>query len=1034
MADQTAEEVIAEINKKLMDAYRSEEAFWKQRSRLLWLTLGDKNTGFFHAVSKGRKARNRLTVMENAHGEAVYEEELIAVEIARYFKDIFTTTSTDGGEVISRALSRKIKDETNATLTSIPSAKEIKKALFAIHPDKAPGPDGFSASFFQANWDAVGPAIVAEVREFFITGSMPAMINRTHVRLIPKGQNAIKVADFRPIALCNVYYKIISKLLSLRLRPVLSGIISENQSAFLPGRAIADNVLITHEILHYLKTSDAKKHCYMAVKTDMSKAYDRLEWNFIQKVLEELGFDPKWVNWVMQCISTVSYSFLVNDAALGEVILSRGIRQGDPLSPYVFILCGEVFSGLCRAGQTSGALTGVKIGHRCPRINHLLFADDTMIFTKASTENCSALTLILKDYEKASGQLINATKSSISFSSKTPWETRARVKLLLGIEKEGGTGKYLGLPELFSRRKRDHFSSIVDRIKLRAAAWSTHRLSSSGKLTMLKSVLTAVPTFSMSCFLLSVGLCDQIQSALTRFWCDHDPSTRNICWVAWDNLTQHKDVGGLGLRDIQDFNVAMLAKNAWRILTNPECLLARLLIGKYCHSSSFLSAPCPSSASHGWRGVVAGCQLLQLQLGKAIGNGNSTKFWSDSWISSTSRTIPFGPPTEASRDIFVSDLLIRGSDEWNHTMVESTLPTLAQDIYLIKPSIYMVEDTYVWLKTKTGSYSVKSGYYALREAATDQRAIQPPHETFNGQKLVWKLPTSPKLKLFLWKLCRGALALGTNLQVRGIDTNGACPHCAEPETALHLFFLCPFARQAWDLAPLSSRPDFSTAVSLHDCFELMSTLICLPPTGIHSNFYSWLLWGLWTARNLILFENRATPARTVVGKAVSSAREWLLAQTSEPIAKTHTTPDLAIPPTEVEVVLCNTDAAWSVSKQAGLGWCFEKKTQGFYSEGSKAINHISSPLMAEALAMREALQEAKRTSLLNVWFRTDSQELARAINSKSYPVELFGVLMDIEFLSLSFSYICFSFIGRGHNGMADSIAKSALHRHVSILY
>ncbi|XP_009107743.1 uncharacterized protein LOC103833410 [Brassica rapa] len=982
MADQTAEEVIAEINKELMDAYRSEEAFWKQRSRLLWLTLGDKNTGFFHAVSKGRKARNRLTVMENAHGEAVYEEELIAVEIARYFKDIFTTTSTDVGEVISRALSRKITDETNATLTSIPSAKEIKKALFAIHPDKAPGPDGFSASFFQANWDAVGPAIVAEVREFFITGSMPARINRTHMRLILKGQNAIKVADFRPIALCNVYYKIISKLLSLRLRPVLSGIISENQSAFLPGRAIADNVLITHEILHYLKTSDAKKHCYMAVKTDMSKAYDRLEWNFIQK-----------------CISTVSYSFLVNDTALGEVIPSRGIRQGDPLSPYVLILCGEVLSGLCRAGQTSGALTGVKIGHRCPLINHLLFADDTMIFTKASTENCSALTLILKDYEKASGQLINATKSSISFSSKTPRETRARVKLLLGIEKEGGTGKYLGLPELFSRRKRDLFSSIVDRIKLRAAAWSTCRLSSAGKLTMLKSVLTAVPTFSMSCFLLLVGLCDQIQSALTRFWWDHDPSTRNICWVAWDNLTQHKDVGGLGLRDIQDFNVAMLAKNAWRILTNPECLLARLLIGKYCHSSSFLSAPCPSSASHEWRGVVAGCQLLQLQLGKAIGNGNSTKVWSDSWISSTSRTIPFGPPTEASRDLFVSDLLIRGSDEWNHTMVESTHPTLVQDIYLIKPSIYMVEDTYVWLKTKTGSYSVKSGYYALREAATDQRAIQPPHETFNWQKLVWKLPTSPKLKLFLWKLCRGALALGTNLQVRGIDTNGACPHCAEPETALHLFFLCPFARQAWDLPPLSSRPDFSTAVSLHDCFELI-----------------------------------ATPARTVVGKAVSSAREWLLAQTSEPIAKTHTTHDLAIPPTEVEVVLCNTDAAWSVSKQAGLGWCFEKTTQGFYSEGSKAINHISSPLMAEALAMREALQEANRTSLLNVWFRTDSQELARAINSKSYPVELFGVLMDIEFLSLSFSYICFSFIGREHNGMADSIAKSALHRHVSILY
>ena len=190
-------------------------------------------------------------------------------------------------------------------------------------------------------------------------------------------------------------------------------------------------------------------------------------------------------------------------------------------------------------------------------------------------------------------------------------------------------------------------------------------------------------------------------SALTRFWWDHDPSTRNICWVAWDTLTQHKDVSGLGFRDIQDFNIAMLAKNAWRILTNPDCLLACLLLGKFCHSSSFLSSLCPSSPSHGWRGVVAGCQLLQLQLGKAIGNGNSTKVWTDSWICSTTRTIPFGSPTEASRDLFVSDLLTRDSGEWNRSMVESILPQLAQAIFLITPNLFMAEDTYCWLKRKT---------------------------------------------------------------------------------------------------------------------------------------------------------------------------------------------------------------------------------------------------------------------------------------------------------------------------------------------
>ena len=183
---------------------------------------------------------------------------------------------------------------------------------------------------------------------------------------------------------------------------------------------------------------------------------------------------------------------------------------------------------------------------------------------------------------------------------------------------------------------------------------------------MLNSVLSAVLTYSMSCFELPVGLCNQIQSALTRFCWDNDPDVKKLSWISWDSLAQHKDAGGLGFRDIQDFNTSMLAKNAWRILTEPECLLARLLIGKYCHSTSFLSATCPKSASHGWKGVIAGCKLLKLQVGKAIGNGNTTKIWSDSWISPSTRTMPFGPPTEESRDLFVSDLITRRAGKWNH--------------------------------------------------------------------------------------------------------------------------------------------------------------------------------------------------------------------------------------------------------------------------------------------------------------------------------------------------------------------------------
>ncbi|KAF3488388.1 hypothetical protein F2Q69_00056334 [Brassica cretica] len=254
------------------------------------------------------------------------------------------------------------------------------------------------------------------------------------------------------------------------------------------------------------------------------------------------------------------------------------------------------------------------------------------------------------------------------------------------------------------------------------------------------------------------------------------------------------------------------------------------------------------------------------------------------------------------------------------------------------------------------------------------------------------------------------------------------------KSALHLFFLCPFARQEWNLVPFHSVPDFATAASLHDCFAFMSTLLCLPPTGISSNLSPWILWGIWTSRNLILFENKSVTARSMVVNAVVAAREWLLAQVVNTTKSSPTQTGNETPPTNPDVIYCNTDAAWSVSRRAGLGWCFKNAAHGVYSEGSRAIDHISSPLMAEALAMREAMQEAKRTSLLNVWFRTDSQELARAINSKSYPVEIFGVLMDIELLSSSFSFVFISFIGREHDDVVYSLAKPALQNHVSTLY
>lgn len=222
--------LLERLKAELIEAYKKEEDYWKQRSRQLWLHLGDKNTGFFHASTKKRKAINKFALIETEEGETLYKEEEIAATIEGNFQKLFTQQATDPqflADTLSNTVLPTVNEAQNEALTKIPSAEEIKAALFSINHEKAPGPDGFSSCFFQRNWNVMSRDIIKEVQGFFLSGNMPRTINETHIRLIPKGMGAKKVADYRPIALCNVYYKIISKLISRRLQPMLKLLISE---------------------------------------------------------------------------------------------------------------------------------------------------------------------------------------------------------------------------------------------------------------------------------------------------------------------------------------------------------------------------------------------------------------------------------------------------------------------------------------------------------------------------------------------------------------------------------------------------------------------------------------------------------------------------------------------------------------------------------------------------------------------------------------------------------------------------------------
>jgi hypothetical protein len=244
-------------------------------------------------------------------------------------------------------------------------------------------------------------------------GVMPPGINDTSIVLIPKGDRPEELKDFRPISLCNVIYKVISKCLVNRFRPLLGEIISPEQSAFVPGRLITDNAIIAFECIHAIQRGVGDREEFCAYKLDLSKAYDRVDRGFFKKLLVKLGFQSQWVQWVMTFVTTVRYFVRFNGVPLPPFSPSRGLRQGDPLSPYLFLLVADRLSVLLKHYEAMGWLEGLKVCRRAPGITHLLFADDSLLFFRANAAHASNVKTALTVFERNTGQLLSLSKSSL---------------------------------------------------------------------------------------------------------------------------------------------------------------------------------------------------------------------------------------------------------------------------------------------------------------------------------------------------------------------------------------------------------------------------------------------------------------------------------------------------------------------------------------------------------------------------------------------------------------------------------------------
>lgn len=437
---------IKRVQDQIEKLWKQDEIFWGQRSRLKWLKWGDRNSSFFYATTVQRRDRNRLHRIKDKNGDWVEGQEDIFREILDHFSEVYVAEECVGIAECLQTVQPKVSQEMNKSLMAQVTDVEIKKAVDSLGASKAPGPDGLNEMFYQNHWEVAKEEVSEAIKEFFRGAEFPVEINETVVALAPKVALPESIHQLRPISCCNFMSKVIAKIIVHRLRGFMDGLISENQSAFIGGRQIQDNLVIAQELFYALKKKDKGGKEHLAINFDMSKAYDRLEWEFLSLAVRAHGFCEEWVNLVMKLVTTVSYIYKVNGYLSNKIIPKRGLRQGDPLSPYLFILAADVLSAMLSKAQSQGVIQGFRQRRGDFSLTHLFFADDSILFAKANNEEVFQLVWILNAYSRASGQKINLAKSGIICEKFVNPLIKEGVANILNMQCWDNPGNYLGLP------------------------------------------------------------------------------------------------------------------------------------------------------------------------------------------------------------------------------------------------------------------------------------------------------------------------------------------------------------------------------------------------------------------------------------------------------------------------------------------------------------------------------------------------------------------------------------------------------------
>ena len=569
------------------------------------------------------------------------------------------------------------------------------------------------------------------------------------------------------------------------------------------------------------------------------------------------------------------------------------------------------------------------------------------------------------------------------------------------------------------------FSQIKEKVWSKIKGWKEKLLSQSGREILIKAVVQAIPTYTMNCFKLPVKLCQDIEGLIRRFWWGQKSDQRKIHWLKWDKLCQPKGRGGLGFKELQKFNIALLAKQFWRLMHVRDSLFFKVFRAKFFPNGNIMEASEKTSGSFAWRSILKAKELILLGSSWRVGDGANISIRGTNWLLDEGHKKIISPLSDLPNDAKVSDLIQGNPPTWNSDMIQTIfLPYDADAITKIPLSDRAPPDRLIWHATRDGNYTVRSGYHTLLQ---NNRNLNP---TCSRQgepdplwKSIWAARIPAKVKTFLWKACHEAIPTKAGLFRWRVVPHPFCDHCHDTkEDTIHALWSCPVLAQVWQ----SSKEFVGLQQNSHHSFislvrQVMSLIAQLPLES-----FAMTCWYLWNKRN----QSRLQLPSEEYGNIWSRAQTLLLEHLSisQPMNKKDPCDnhDKWKLPTNHRYK-ANFDGAFSKeTNEGGIGVVIRDQAGLPIATLSQKLLATHSIEITEALAARRAILFAKEVGLTSVVFEGDAANIIRDLRSSETLHSAYGlVIEDAKTMLRDFQAYSLSHTRRSGNMVAHALARRA---------